>query len=116
AVHQNSSAGLPYRNYHHSKLYSIITLVVAHIQNRKYHTQIDITTQELKFAQHSGLHIVCVTGKLSCVVYFTNMTSKNYKESIPDAKCDSASFNKFAGVSLRFNKKPDNHFQYIFKE
>ncbi|KAL2311060.1 hypothetical protein Nmel_002747, partial [Mimus melanotis] len=108
AVHQNSSAGLPYRNYHHSKLYSIIILVVAHIQNRKYHTEIVITTQELEFAQHSRLHIVYMTGKLSCIVYFTNMTLKNYKDSIPVIK--------FAGVCLRFHKKPDIHFWYIFKE
>ncbi|RLW08317.1 hypothetical protein DV515_00003324 [Chloebia gouldiae] len=46
------------RNYHHSKLYSIIILVVAHIQNCKYHTEIVITTQEPEFAQHSRLHIV----------------------------------------------------------
>ncbi|POI20704.1 hypothetical protein CIB84_015550, partial [Bambusicola thoracicus] len=83
AVHQNSSAGLPYRNYHHSPLYSGITSAVAHIQKCKYHTQIDITTQELKFAQHSRLHIVYMTGKLPCIVYFTNLTSKNYKDSIP---------------------------------
>lgn len=46
-----------------------------------------------------------MTGKLSCIVYFTNMTSKNYKDSIPVIwmKIENSFEFKIANLSVKLS-------------